>query len=103
MTMLHERTELGAAVAADAQPLPPFGSRMEPCVGRFVGRPQLDRWVWDARLFSMIGYPSGTARAPIDLLLRHVPEDDREPLADAFRAANEQWRSFVLSCRLCSS
>jgi hypothetical protein len=101
MTMLHERTDVGSALPTEERTGP--GDRAEPCVGRFVGRPQSDRWGWDARLFSMIGYPSASARAPLNLLLRHVSEDDRQVLADAFRAATEQWRSFVVPCRLRST
>jgi len=86
--------------SADERLVSSFSGRADRRVGRFAGRPQADRWVWDQEMFSLLGYRSGARPASTELLLRHVSEDERDLVADAFRSAVEQWRSFVVSCRL---
>ena len=69
-------------------------------VGRLIGRPQSGRWVWDGEMFAMLGRSVDTGPASIGLLLSHVADDDQEVLTTAFRAAVEEWRPFLLPCRL---
>jgi len=86
--------------SADERLVSWFSGHADRRVGRFAGRPQADRWVWDQEMFALLGYRSGAGPASTELLLRHVSEEERGLVADAFRGAVEQWRSFVVSCRV---
>lgn len=80
-----------------------FSGRADRRVGRFAGRPEADLWVWDRSLFDILGYQSGHATASLELLLRHVADEDHRLVADAFREAVDEARSFAVSCQLRTS
>ncbi len=81
-----------------------FSGRVDARIGRFLGRPDTDRWVWDRQLFLILGYDSMHAPASKETLLRHVPDEERGLVAEAFQAAghweSEGETSFTVSCRL---
>ena len=85
---------------ADEQLLGQFSGRLDLQLGRFLGRPHADRWVWDRTSIGILGYPGVEASTSLQTLLQHVAAEERELAAKAFLAAVEQGRPFLLSCRL---
>ena len=102
MTDRHDPSILGPGVAShgDEQLVSRFSSRVDDQVGRFVGRPQGDRWVWDQKLFAILGYPTPVKFVTLQTLLQHVVADDRKLAADAFEAAVQHGHPVNVSCRL---
>jgi hypothetical protein len=92
---------------ADEQLVADFRGRLDDHVGRFLGRPQADRWVGDRQLGAILGYPiggggcsTGEVAWSLQTLLQQVLDAERELAADAFQAALEHGHPVVLSCRL---
>jgi len=48
----------GGVSPADEQLVARFSGRLEDRVGRFLGRPQVDQWVWGEQLRVILGYPA---------------------------------------------
>ena len=90
----------GVGLQGDEQLVSRFSARVEDRVGRFVGRPQEDRWVWDQKLLGILGYPGRVETLTLQTLLQHVVADDRRLAADAFGAAVEHGQPVDVSCRL---
>ena len=72
-------------------------------MGRFLGRPLDDRWVWDQELVAILRYPQPVESVRLETLMQHVVTDDRELAADAFEAAVQHGRPVDVSCRLHAS
>jgi len=102
MTDRQDPSILGPGVASqgDEQLVSRFSGRLDDRVGRFVGRPQGDRWVWDQKLFAILGYPTPVEFVTLQTLLQHVVADDRQLAADAFEAAVQHGHPVDVSCRL---
>lgn len=90
----------GGLSAGDELLLSRFNGWVNRRVGRFAGRPHVDRWVWDRTLLDVLGYAAEPAPASLSLLLQHVPEQERALVADAFRSATEQTGSVIVSFSL---
>lgn len=93
----------GGISRADEQLMARFSGRVDHRVGRFLGRPRDDRWVWDQVAASMLGGAGPDATLSLQTLLQHVPEDERELAAQAFQEAVEHGEPVLLSCRLRSA
>ena len=89
-----------AGFRADERLVAGFSTRLDHRVGRFLGRPQDDRWVWDRQLVAILGYSSPEGSPSLRALLQHVPEEERELAVGAFQAALEHGRPARVSCRL---
>ena len=85
---------------AEEQLVARFSGRLDDRVGRFLGRPHADQWVWDQQLVAILGSPRGGGSASLQTLLQHVADDERSLAADAFRAAVEHGDPVIVSCRL---
>jgi ANTAR domain len=90
----------GVGSPSDEQLVARFSGRLDNRVGRFLGRPQTDQWVWDDQLDAILGCLHGGESAPLQTLLQHVVDEERSLVADAFRAAVEQGDPVMVSCRL---
>jgi hypothetical protein len=90
----------GGVSPADEQLVARFSGRLEDRVGRFVGRPRADQWVWDEQLMVILGDPCRGDSASLQTLLQWVVEEERQVAADAFRAAIEHGDEVMVSCRL---
>ncbi|HYI59657.1 MAG TPA: ANTAR domain-containing protein [Microlunatus sp.] len=104
MTLRQDLTVLDTdnVFEADEQLVAPFSGRLDHRLGRFLGRPHADRWVWDREVLGILGCPAAETSTSLQTLLQHVAPDERELAAEAFLAAVEQSRPVVLSCRLYS-
>jgi hypothetical protein len=102
MTDRQDPKILGPDVASqgDEQLVSRFSGRLDDRVGRFVGRPQDDRWLWDQKLLAILRYPGPAGLVTLQTLLEHVVADERELAADAFMAAVEHGQPVDVSCRL---
>ena len=58
------------ASPGDEQLVSRFSGRVDDRVGRFVGRPQVDRWVWDQKLVAILGYPRPDELVPLQTVQR---------------------------------
>ena len=90
----------GGGSPADEQVVARFSGRLDNRVGRFLGRPHADQWVWDQQLDAVLGSPRGGIPASLQTLLQQVADDERSLVADAFRAAVEHGDPVIVSCRL---
>ncbi len=90
----------GGVSPADEQLLARFSGRLDDRVGRFLGRPHADQWVWDEQLAAILGCPARRGSASLQTLLQHVADDERSLAADAFRAAVEHGDQVMVSCRV---
>jgi len=102
VTDSQDRSILGPGVAwqGDERLVSRFSGRIDDRVGRFIGRPQSDRWVWDQKLVAILRYPAPVESVTLQTLLQHVVADERQLAADAFEAAVEHGRPVAVSCRL---
>jgi ANTAR domain/PAS fold len=103
MTLRQDLTMLGhvdAGSQADERLVAGFSTRLDHRVGRFLGRPQDDRWVWDQQLVAILGYSRSEVSPSLRALLQHVPEEERELAVGAFQAALEHGHPALVSCRL---
>jgi hypothetical protein len=91
----------GGASPAEEQLVARFSGRLDDRVGRFLGRPHADQWVWDQQLDAILGYSrGGDSASPLQTLLQHVADDEQSWAADAFRAAVVHGDPVMVSCRL---
>jgi len=90
----------GGVSPADEQLVARFSGRLDGRVGRFLGRPHTDQWVWDEQLPAILGYPQGGGSASLQTLLERVADNERQLAADAFRAAVEHGDEVMVSCRV---
>jgi len=90
----------GSASPAEEQLVAGFGGRLDDRVGRFLGRPHADLWVWDEQLHAILGCPGRGASVSLQTLLQQIADDERSLAADAFRAAVEHGDPILVSCRL---
>ena len=90
----------GGAPPADEQMVARFSGRLAGRGGRFVGRPHADRWVWDQQLMVILGDPGREGSTSLQTLLQRVVDDERQLVADAFRAAVAHGDEVLVSCRL---
>jgi hypothetical protein len=90
----------GVASPAEEQLVARFTGRLDDRVGRFVGRPHADQWVWDGQLMGILGDPGRCGSACLQSLLQRVVDEERQMAADAFKAAVEHGDEVLVSCRL---
>jgi hypothetical protein len=90
----------GGVSPADEQLVARFSGRLDDRVGRFLGRPHTDQWVWDQQMDAILGYPRCRELASLQTLLQHVADDEQPLVADAFAAAMEHGDPVMVSCRL---
>jgi hypothetical protein len=90
----------GGVSPADEQMVARFSGRVDYRVGRFLGRPHADLWVWDEESGAILGSIRSGASAPLLTLLQSVADEERSLVGDAFRAAVEHGDPIMVSCRL---
>ena len=105
VTFVTDRQDLtlldsGADSPGDELLMSRFSGRLDDRVGRFVGRPHIERWVWDQTLFAILRYPRPLASVTLKTLLQHVAADDQQLAAYAFEAAVAYGQPVYVSCRL---
>ncbi|HEU5486586.1 MAG TPA: ANTAR domain-containing protein [Microlunatus sp.] len=87
---------------AEVQLVSRFSGRVSGPIGRFTGRREPDRWIWDDVAGALLARPVHDRSTGLEVLLDQVPAAEQGLLTDAIAAA-VPGTPFTVSCQLRSA
>jgi hypothetical protein len=86
--------------SADELMIRPFAGSQRDGIGRFCADPMSGRWVWSDAAYEVFGYRAGSVAPSWNLIISHVPSEDRAVAQAAHDMASTRIGSFSWSHRI---
>jgi hypothetical protein len=76
-----------SARSAHDQMIQYFAGTQRLGIGRFSADPSSGRWTWTDPIYDVFGYPPGSVDVTWDLIVGHIPDDERQAIQAAYEQA----------------
>jgi hypothetical protein len=86
--------------SADELMIRRFAGAQRDGIGRFAADPASGLWSWSDAVFEIFGYPAGSVAPSWNLIINHIPEEDRAVAQTAYELATTRVGPFSWSHRI---